>query len=676
MPFRAHRLIACDLGEDVDRKKLYMNTHALSLDEWVLHLEQGDDDSIASLAPEYVSAKGLSGESSFLFASNKHAFRALKYLLTAAEGALQQEELEKILYTVISEADNSLAFACFRTALEMVIKHAGENNIALYSHTSIDMALSIAKTCNNYRALLYIASILNDVSIISRCSCCCPGTSNDESATYSMEERHFNDSEDLSNIIEELEQAREASTPITCHLSLISNILFFLQSITIEQSISIVSLRVEEAIHKLKQHNIPDIPGAIILYTALYSIQDLYKQNNPEINQVVAADAIVGQHQFVDILYQSESLRDQALSPSHSESFINKHTDSKGVSFYIKYLNEKIYNYESEILKLQKRLETIRYRHREEAKINGKLNTALSEQLRDEIERSVMLEKQSSEKDEVILSLRELLKAWIRNSNALQNDTNSGTNCELYQGNRELQQYNDDKAKPLSTGINAQLLPSLIESATLTEKYIESMMNNLADVSDLLRRLGNERQSLSMIQGHVIGLEYEQEQICDSRADIGTEMLEIELRHYRRLYFSLKAHYEAMVNLLPEDAADLANDVLSNLIAESNEKRLECSNSSQDRDDESNDELKPSDQLFIDCESAWNEKNSAWRKYMTDREYQRYVERAVALTGLSTLFQHQTTSEPDTRSAKIRPWSAVLHGEKKERYRNASKSFY
>lgn len=654
-------------------KKLHMEPQRLSLETWIFQLEQRYDEDLASLAPEYVKAKGASGESSFLLASNMRAFRALKCLLTAPQAALSQDELETILRTTIFEVDNRLAFNCLRIVLEIITNQAEEHGTTLHSHTSVLQALKMAETHGNYRAMFYLASILDDAPALLRYSylftkdpLSLPVLKNYDSKAQSVEkaEDHLNNSKYLANVLEKLEQPEDTSTAY--QLSLINSVLSFLQSIIACQQPSAIFPRVEEAIHQLLQRDLPDTLGRTIFSIVLYCIQSLHKRDNIDNSQITTTSNIMDPHISVDTLLQSDSLKDKPFSCT--ESFINKKRDDKGILSYIKTLNTKIYTHEAEILQLRKQLEMVRYRHREEAEINGKLNTALSEQLKEEIDRAMMLEKQSLEKDKVILSMRELLKGWMRNLDTVQSNADSKASCELLQDGKNLLGYNSDGL--FGTGT------SLKESAVLAEKYIDSMTSNLAGINDSLKKLDNEKQSLSMMQKHVLGLEYEQEQILNNRDDLNTELLEAELRHYRRLYFSLKAHYEAMVNLLPGDAAELASDVLNNLILEGNERHLEYSRGSKDTSVEPSDELGASGQLFMDCNSAWNEQNSTWRRYMSDGEYQRYVERAVTPTGLSTIFRHQTAPGPDSKSAQIRPWSAVLRGENKERNKSASKSFH
>ncbi|EFO61239.1 Hypothetical protein GLP15_549 [Giardia lamblia P15] len=654
-----------------------MELQRLSLEAWIFQLEQEYNEDLTSIAQEYVKAKGTSGESSFLLASNMRAFRALQCLLTAPQATLSQEELETILCTVIFEVDNRFAFNCLRIVLEIITKQTEENGTTLHSHNSVLQALKIAEAHRNYRAMFYLASILDDTSTLFRYSCLfaedslsLPVLKNYDSKTQSIErgEEQSNDSKHLSNVLEELEHPRNASTAY--QLFLINNVLSLLQSMIACQQPSTVFLRVEEVVQQLLQRNLPDTPGRTIFSIVLYCIQSLHKQDSVDTSQVAVISNIMDPYSSVDILFQSDSLKDQPFSCS--ESFINKKRDYKDILSYIKTLNTKIYAYEAEILQLQKQLETVRYRHREEAEINGKLNTALSEQLKEEIDRGMMLEKQSLEKDEVILSMRELLRALVRNLDTVQRNATIKASCELLQNGKDLLEYDDERMFGTDAGISS----SLRESAVLAEKYIDSMTSNLADINDSLKKLNNEKQSLSMIQKHVLGLEYEQEQILNNRNDLDTELLEAELRHYRRLYFSLKAHYEAMVNLLPGDAAELANDILNNLVVESNERHLEHPKSSKDTSVEPSDELGASGQLFVDCNSAWNEQNSTWRRYMNDGEYQRYVERAVTPTGLSTIFRHQTAPGPDSKSVQIRPWSAVMRGENKEKNKSASKSFH
>lgn len=663
------------LGEMLIRENL-MDNEELSLDAWIFHLEQGDSDNLASMASKYVTAKGSCGESSFLLASNMRAFKALACLFTVAEEDIKQEELEKILYTVIYEADNPLCFTCFRAIVELSIKQAEYNNVSLYSHISIATALDIAKACKSYRIMLYLSSVLNDISLLSSCPCFSEPNSmhhllidNQKEETYTIDAPHLHNLERLVHIIEELTKARDAPIPNIQRLSLINNILIFLQSIIDCQHVNTIFSKIQETIDQLKQYDIPDTPESAILYTLLNSTLELCKKNDTEINQVIVSDDTINQNHCIDIPHQSSS------SSSCCMSFINEKISNINISSYIKTLNAKICTYELEILKLNKQIEGIRYRHREEAEINGKLNEALSEQLREEIDRGLLLEKQSLEKDRIILSLRELLKVWTTDFNMLQNSARN-TNYRLYPDNNELELYNGDNRKLLNTDVNAIFSSNLIESATLTEKYIESMSNSLIDINDSLKRLENERQSISMLQKHVIGLEYERDQSLDNRADLDTELLRAELRRYRRVYFSLKAHYEAMINFLPEATADLANDVLSNLVVDENNKEKEYYKNNHGKNTELNNEIELSSQSFIDYESAWNENNSAWRRYMTDDEYKRYVERAVTPTGLSTMFQCQVTTGPDSKLTKARPWSAVLYGKKKEKCTQASKSFY
>ncbi|KWX15320.1 hypothetical protein QR46_0642 [Giardia duodenalis assemblage B] len=643
----------------------------LSLNAWIFHVEQEDDNELARLASEYAKTKGASKESSFLLASNMRAFRALQYLLTVPGVTVPPEELEAILLAVVSEGNNHFTFSCLRIIFEMITKQAEKENVPLHSYPTAMRALKIAEACENYRAMFYLASILNDESILLRYSCpsrtgviSLSTVKSPDSETCSIEKNHY-DSRQLVDLVEELERPKNAST--TYSIFIINSVLSFLQAMLTNSQPSTVFSRTEDAIHQLRQRSLSNTPAGVIFTTVLYCVQDLYKQRDIESDQVAANSDTTGLFS-VDTPIQYELLDYHTAEPSNA-----KQTDQRNISSYIKALNAKIYMYEAELLQVQKQLEIVRYRHREEAEINGKLNTALSEQLKDEIDRNVMLEKRSSEKDEVILSLRELLKAWVKGSDTVQGNDDTRTNYEVSQDNMGLLEHNNE---PVITGTGTGTASSLKESVMLAEKYIDSMSNNLADMNDSLRKLDNERQSLSMMQKHVLGLEYEQEQMLENRVGLDTELIEAELRHYRRLYFSLKAHYEAMVNLLPGDAAELASDVLNNLITESNERYSELSKESKGKSVESSDGLDPSSQLFVDCDSAWNEQNSTWRRYMTDGEYQRYVERAVTPTGLSTIFQYQVASGPDSKSARIRPWSAVLRGERKGRCIDASKSFY